>query len=94
MFLVIESCWYFSPSHIIHHSINTYLLFIIFVFQYHLAIARYVGELARELADSLIIPFDVTEYPKRLKEYADDIEYYYGPLIRRNGLARSLGMFT
>ena len=41
--------------------------------QFHKATAQYWGELARRLADSYILPYDVRKYGKMLRKYQKNI---------------------
>lgn len=47
--------------------------------------------MARNLADSLIIPFQVEDYAKTLKDGVDNLENEFGLLMKKNGI--ELGNF-
>lgn len=47
--------------------------------------------MARNLADSLIIPFQVEDYAKTLKDGVDTLENEFGLLMKKNGI--ELGNF-
>lgn len=47
--------------------------------------------MARNLADSLIIPFQVEDYAKKLKDGVDKLENEFGLLMEKNGI--ELGNF-
>ena len=42
-------------------------------FAFHKATAQYVGELARQLADSYVLPYDIREYGKALRKYQTSV---------------------
>ena len=42
-------------------------------FVYHLAAARLIAELARDLADSLILPMDANDYAAAVNGYFEDL---------------------
>ena len=49
------------------------------------------GELARNLADSIIIPFNVSDYTATLSAQLTSLQTEYGALMVKNGLADGLG---
>ncbi|XP_041370396.1 putative N-acetylated-alpha-linked acidic dipeptidase [Gigantopelta aegis] len=51
-------------------------------FKYHQAVARVGVELTRNLADSLIIPFNVSDYAWQLEEYRQTLDADYGSVLR------------
>ncbi|XP_067680231.1 N-acetylated-alpha-linked acidic dipeptidase 2-like [Haliotis asinina] len=51
-------------------------------FEYHRAVSRMATELARSLADSLIIPFNVTDYSQALDRYWKAIDKAHGEKLR------------
>ncbi len=53
--------------------------------------ARYSGEIARRLADSLILPFNVSAYGSAIQSYVNVLETAYRELIVGNDLADGLG---
>lgn len=60
-------------------------------FQCHRASGQVWAEVARNLADSLIIPFQVEDYAKKLKDGVDKLENEFGLLMEKNGI--ELGNF-
>lgn len=50
------------------------------------------GELARDFADSLVLPLNVVTYAKQIESYVSELEKGYGQLMLDNGV--SLGMAT
>lgn len=67
-------------------------MFMYSYFQFHLATAQYWGELARALADSLIIPMDVTEYPLQVGSYLSLVLERYGHTIASEGFTENISM--
>ena len=51
------------------------------------------GELARLLADSYILPFDVQSFTTAIEDYANRIDVHHGSLMRDHGLAEGLGNY-
>ncbi|XP_071079774.1 N-acetylated-alpha-linked acidic dipeptidase 2-like [Haliotis cracherodii] len=51
-------------------------------FEYHRAISRMAAELARSLADSLIIPFNVSDYSWALDTYRKALDKDYGNTLK------------
>ena len=49
------------------------------------------GEVARLVADSRIIPFDVTEYSVMIKKSVDVISSRYGDVMAEEGLQNNTG---
>lgn len=54
--------------------------------QRHQAVGQTWAELARNLADSLIIPFKVQDYAKKLQQLIKQLEDDFGQLMKRNGI--------
>lgn len=44
------------------------------------------GEIARSLADSLLIPFRVQDYAQKLNELVKQLDTDFGTLMRNNGI--------
>lgn len=42
--------------------------------------------MARNLADSLIVPFQVEDYAKKLKDGVDKLDNEFGLLMKKNGV--------
>ncbi|ELU09884.1 hypothetical protein CAPTEDRAFT_160163 [Capitella teleta] len=59
-------------------------------FKLHAAVSQYWAELARNLADSYLLPFNVVDYAGAISDYVDRVEESFGELIRANGLGTSL----
>lgn len=53
-------------------------------FQYHRAVAQTAAEILRNLADSLIIPFNVTDLAVRMDQMRDELDEEFGHLLRGN----------
>ncbi len=53
--------------------------------------ARYSGEIARRLADSLILPFNVSAYGSTIQSYVNALETACRELIVANDLTDGLG---
>ncbi|XP_067681222.1 N-acetylated-alpha-linked acidic dipeptidase 2-like [Haliotis asinina] len=51
-------------------------------FEYHRAVSRMAAELARSLSDSLIIPFNVSDYSWALDSYRKALDKNYGDKLR------------
>ena len=52
--------------------------------QYSQAIGRYWAEMARYMADSLILPLNVTRYGETLAKYVHDLDDGYGAIMKQN----------
>ena len=61
------------------------------LFQFHKAMGQIWGELARNLADSLIIPFDVRDYARILQDLVTELNSSDTGAILRSKM--SLGNF-
>ena len=59
--------------------------------QYHKATTQVWGEMARHLADSYVLPFDVASFASAIEEYAKRIEVHHGSLMKDHGLTKGLG---
>nr|XP_034326253.1 N-acetylated-alpha-linked acidic dipeptidase 2 isoform X1 [Crassostrea gigas] len=59
-------------------------------FKCHRASGQVWAEVARNLADSLIIPFQVEDYAKTLKDGVDNLENEFGLLMKKNGIELEL----
>jgi uncharacterized short protein YbdD (DUF466 family) len=55
------------------------------------ALSRVWAELARRLADSVLLPFGVSDYAKAVRGYLGQLEAGYGNLMTSRGLNTSLG---
>nr|XP_022329273.1 N-acetylated-alpha-linked acidic dipeptidase 2-like [Crassostrea virginica] len=55
-------------------------------FKRHQAVGQTWAELARNLADSLIIPFKVQDYAKKLQQLIKQLEDDFGQLMKSNGI--------
>ncbi|OWF36799.1 N-acetylated-alpha-linked acidic dipeptidase 2 [Mizuhopecten yessoensis] len=55
-------------------------------FKSHQAVAQTTAELVRSLADSLIIPFDVTDFASNLQALVNTLDTEYGILLRSQGI--------
>jgi hypothetical protein len=53
-------------------------------FKCHQAVGRVAGEMLRSLADSLIIPFNVTEYVTGLDVIKERLDKDYGQTLQQN----------
>ncbi|CAL1542368.1 unnamed protein product [Lymnaea stagnalis] len=53
-------------------------------FKFHAAMAQLSGEMARWLADSLILPFNITNYAKGLETLRNVLDKDYGPKLKAN----------
>ena len=62
--------------------------------QYHKATTQVWAELARNLADSYILPFDVESFATAIESYALLVEFKHGSLMRDHGLAKRLGNYV
>ena len=76
--------WYLSPE-----ILDNLLIFS--CPQYHRAIAQYSGEITRRLADSLILPFNVSAYGSAIQSYVNALETAYRELIVANDLMEGVG---
>ncbi|XP_053400841.1 N-acetylated-alpha-linked acidic dipeptidase 2-like isoform X2 [Mercenaria mercenaria] len=59
-------------------------------FKYHTAIGQILSELARDLADSLILPFNLSDYSAVMKDLGSTLVTNYGKQMNDNGLDTSL----
>lgn len=55
-------------------------------FKYHKAVGQVWTEMARNLADSLILPFNLTDYSNTLKGLGDNLLSQFGKLMDDNGV--------
>lgn len=55
-------------------------------FKRHRAVGQAWGEIARSLADSLLIPFRVQDYAQKLNELVKQLDSDFGTLMRKNGI--------
>ncbi|XP_060067563.1 putative N-acetylated-alpha-linked acidic dipeptidase [Ylistrum balloti] len=55
-------------------------------FKHHKALGQVVSEVCRNLADSLIIPFDVNDFADQLENMVSSLDNEYGKLLRDNGV--------
>ncbi|OWF52174.1 putative N-acetylated-alpha-linked acidic dipeptidase [Mizuhopecten yessoensis] len=55
-------------------------------FKHHETLGQIVSEICRNLADSLIIPFDVIDFAKQLEQLVRVLDKDYGKLLRDNGI--------
>ncbi|KAK3092472.1 hypothetical protein FSP39_003224 [Pinctada imbricata] len=55
-------------------------------FRFHTAVGQTWAEIARNLADSLIIPFNVMDYAIALESLVDQLFADYGPKMESNGI--------
>ena len=53
--------------------------------------AQYSGEIVRRLADSLILPFNVSAYGNAIQSYVNTLETAFRELIVANDLTDGLG---
>ncbi len=67
------------------------LFFRLYFSQYHRAVAQYWGELARRLADSLVLPLNVSTYAQAVKSYVDDLKVKRLDLLQQHGAGQALG---
>lgn len=56
------------------------------MFQCHRASGQVWAEVARNLADSLIIPFKIQDYANKLREGVEELDRNLGSLMRRKGI--------
>ena len=75
----------------ISHSMTIVTLIHSALFQFHKAMGQIWGELARNLADSLIIPFDVRDYARILQDLVTELNSSDTGAILRSKM--SLGNF-
>ncbi|XP_053398140.1 N-acetylated-alpha-linked acidic dipeptidase 2-like [Mercenaria mercenaria] len=59
-------------------------------FKFHTAVGQIWTEVARDLADSLIVPFDITDYSTVLNDLADTLLANFGQEMSANGLDTAL----
>lgn len=59
-------------------------------FKFHTAVGQIWTEVARDLADSLILPFDITDYSTVLEDLADTLLKEFGLQMNKNGLDTNL----
>ncbi|XP_061183780.1 N-acetylated-alpha-linked acidic dipeptidase 2-like [Saccostrea echinata] len=59
-------------------------------FKRHRAVGQTWAELARNLADSLIIPFKVEDYAHKLQSLVKQLDSDFGALMRKNGIQLDL----
>jgi hypothetical protein len=50
--------------------------------------------MARDLADSLILPFNVSDYSDALRDLSDNLLDHFGPLMTENNVNTSNNMLT
>jgi hypothetical protein len=60
-------------------------------FQLHTAVSQYWSELARTLADSYLLPFDLVDYGDAIHDYVEKVEKSFGEQMKANGLGSNLG---
>ena len=60
-------------------------------FQFHLGVTRYVGELARRLAENTILPYDVTAYSASLQSYFTYFTEEHKDIVKTRGLETGFG---
>lgn len=56
------------------------------MFQCHRASGQVWAEVARNLADSLVIPFKIQDYANKLRDGVEELDRNLGSLMRRNGI--------
>jgi len=56
-------------------------------FKYHQVTTRVWTEIAMTMADSFIIPFNVTNYAHRMSYYSKRMDTTYGARLRANGVS-------
>lgn len=56
------------------------------MFQCHRASGQVWAEVARNLADSLVIPFKIQDYVNKLRDGVEELDRNLGSLMRRNGI--------
>ncbi|XP_064646378.1 N-acetylated-alpha-linked acidic dipeptidase 2-like [Lineus longissimus] len=67
--------------HTVYETFRLMKKFIDSDFQYHLAVSRSWGEMARNLADSLILPLNFRDYATELEGYFNDFSKAYKDLL-------------
>ncbi|XP_060559269.1 N-acetylated-alpha-linked acidic dipeptidase 2-like [Ruditapes philippinarum] len=55
-------------------------------FKHHKALGQIWVEMARDLADSLILPFNVSDYSDALRDLSDNLLDHFGPLMTENNV--------
>ena len=55
-------------------------------FEYHLAVSRVWAEMARNLADSLILPFNCTDYTANLEKSVKTLKEDYEEKMNQKGI--------
>ena len=56
------------------------------MFQCHKAIGQVWAEMARNLADSTILPFNISDYATVMKTMVSSLMKGFGTLMRNNGI--------
>uniref|UniRef100_A0A8W8I1Q9 Aminopeptidase NAALADL1 n=1 Tax=Magallana gigas TaxID=29159 RepID=A0A8W8I1Q9_MAGGI len=59
-------------------------------FKCHRASGQVWAEVARNLADSLVIPFKIKDYANKLRDGVEELDRNLGSLMRRNGIQTDL----
>jgi len=68
-----------TPPYPLYHTIHETMNLIRLIdskLVYHQAVARLWGEMGRRLADSTVIPFNVSDYGRAMTQYVDGLEKY------------------
>ena len=75
---------YYPVYHTVHDTYKWLQGLIDPKFEYHLATARVATKILLYTADSLVLPFDVTEYGKSLDKSLMGLGRAYGAELQRN----------
>ncbi|XP_046557864.1 putative N-acetylated-alpha-linked acidic dipeptidase [Haliotis rubra] len=75
---------FFPLYHTIYETFYSVKRFVDPDFEYHRAVSQMAAELARSLADSLIIPFNVSDYSWALNTYWQTLNREHGAKLRDN----------
>lgn len=57
-----------------------------YVLQHHRAVGQVWAEVARDLADTTIIPLDVMNFAREVKKLVDVLKKDFGDILRKNGI--------
>ena len=86
----IQNDWY-PLYHTTYETFKDVKLFIDPDFTYHQTMSRFVSEIVRSLADSVIIPFTAKPYGIRMKQIYVTLKTNVLDDLRKQGLESSLG---
>ena len=86
----MQNDWY-PLYHTTYETFKDVKLFIDPDFTYHQTMSRFVSEIVRSLADSVIIPFTAKPYGIRMKQIYVTLKTNVLDDLRKQGLESSLG---